>query len=237
MLKRSDSAFTPNAHSKAFLSSISPATGWTLGNDSSPQTARPDRVPTVEILGEADSERRGWNTIRARVDGRERTIEWPPGVDMTEKHLGAQWQSFGAAVYRDLFRELREGNITGSDHEPLDQYELWILQQRGGVWWALKTKGARVRIVGLGFLYIDTPHLIVQSAMIWDAGDRKSGIYIKVLRRLREWIRPGTIFSDVHMSVQAVGSWQRSVADGESRWDEEKGRFRRNPRTRPSRRR
>ncbi len=232
MPKRSGSAFIQNAHTRGFLSSINPATGWTLGNDSSPHTARPDRVPEVVVLGEADSERRGWTTIRARVDGKEKTIEWPPGVDMTEKHLGAQWQSFGSAVYKDLWRELREGNITGSEHEPLDQYELWILQQRGGVWWALKTRAAKALVIGCGFLYIDTPNLIVQSAMIWHAGDRKTGAYIKVLRRLREWIRPGTVFSDVHMSCQAVGSWQRSIAAGESRWDDEKGRFRRNPRRR-----
>lgn len=148
---------------------------------------------------------------------------------MTEKHLGAQWQSFGAAVYKDLWRELQEGNISAVEHEPLDQYELWILQQRGGVWWALKTKGDKARVAGLGFLYIDTPHLIVQSAMIWHAGDRKTGAYVKVLKRLREWIRPGTVFSDVHMSVQAVTSWQRAVVSGEARWDDEKGRFRRNP--------
>lgn len=156
---------------------------------------------------------------------------------MTEKHLGAQWQSFGAAVYRDLYRELREGNITGSEHEPLDQYQLWILQQRGGVWWAVKTKSANARVMGLGFLYVDTPDLIVQSAMVWRDVDRKSGIYVKVLRRLREWIRPGTVFSDVHMSVQAVGSWERSVAAGEARWDDVKGRFRRNPRERSRQRR
>ncbi len=229
MPKRSDSAFTPSAHSREFLSSISPGTSWTLGNDSSPHTARPDRVPDVTILGEADSERRGWTSIRVKVDGKVRLVEWPPGVDMTEKHLGAQWQEFGSAVYRDLWRELREGNISASEHETLDKYELWILQQRGGVWWALKTKSSNARIVGCGFLYIDTPDLIVQSAMIWRAVDRKGGVYVKVLRRLREWIRPGTVFSDVHMSVQAVGSWERAVHAGEARWDDTKGRFRRNP--------
>ncbi len=149
---------------------------------------------------------------------------------MTEKHLGAQWQSFGAAVYKDLWRELKDGMIAKAEHEPLGEYELWILQQKGGVWWALKTRGERARIVGTGFLYVEGVDLIVQSAMIWHAGDRKSGAYLQVLKRLREWIRPGTVFSDVHMSVQAVSSWERAVIAGEARWDDQRGRFRRNPR-------
>ncbi len=186
-------------------------------------------MPDIKVLGEEESERKGWLNIRCLVDGKERVIEWPPGIRMTEEHLGGQWQEFGAGVYKDLWRELREGNITGTEHEALGASELWILQQRGGVWWALKGQG---RIKGTGFLYVETPHLIVQSAMIWSKDDRKGGLYLQVLRRLREWIRPGTVFSDACMSSQAVGSWQRSVAAGEARWDDERGRFRRNPRTR-----
>jgi hypothetical protein len=166
--------------------------------------------------------------IRCKVDGRERTIEWPPGIDMTEKHLKEQWQQFGSAVYKDLWRELSEGMITGVEKEPFGAYELWILQQRGGIWWAVKTRG-NARVIGCGFLFIDKIDLIVQSAMIWRAVDRKSGLYVKVLKRLREWIRPGTVFSDVHMSVQAVASWERAVSAGEARWDDQRGRFRRNP--------
>lgn len=170
----------------------------------------------------------------------QKSLAWPPGIRSTEVHLGEKYFShFGAGVYRDLFRECQDRMIASSDMEQLavgaHSYELYILSERGGVWWALKTTDRSPRVAGCGFLATQGTKLIVQSAMIWLAKDRKLGLYPIVLQRLREWARPGTVYSDVCMSAQAVMSWNAAVAKGAATFDEKEGRYRRNPTRSPRR--
>ncbi len=168
------------------------------------------------------------------MDGAERTVAWPPGIRSTEQHLGNKFRTnFGIGVYKDLHRECSDRMIASSDMETLSigakLYELFILSERGGVWWAIKTTDRSPRVAGCGFLATRGTKLIVQSAMIWRAADRKLGLYPVVLQRLREWARPGTVYSDVCMSAQAVMSWNAAVAKGVATFDEKEGRYRRNP--------
>lgn len=233
---RSSRSNPPRDHSQALLSGINPTSAWTLGNAGSPSLAEPDPVPRVTFDGkDAPGSAKAWTTVRAFVDGVPREIEWPPGIRSTELHLGDKFRShFGVGVYKDFHREMRDGMIASSDLETFNvkkkHFELFIMSERGGVWWALKTTGRSPRVAGCGFLAVQGTKLIVQSAMMWRVADRKLGLYPIVLQRLREWARPGTVYSDVCMSAQAVMSWNTAMFSGVASWDEKEGRYRRNPR-------
>lgn len=195
-------------------------------------------MPAVKYIDGA-ANNGGWSSVDVMVDGVQRTIQWPPGVRRTEEHLGKHFHTdFGTGVYKDLWREIQDGMIASSERQRVElvadgvkrEADLFFLTERGGVWWALKSVDARPRIMGCGFLAAEGTKLIVQSAMLWKKRDRQHGFYPVVLQRLREWARPGTVYSDVCMSAQAVMSWNQSVKRGVATFDEKEGRYRRNPR-------
>ena len=221
-----------------FLYGVNPKTLWTFGNSGKPESSKPDPVPEVRYL-ESTPAASGWSTIICKVDGRRRTIQWQPGIKRTEEHLGSKYKTyFGASVYRDLYLDIDEGSAKAVRHDIVEfedigrSLELYRFDVRDGIWWALKdpahdSKSARV--VGCGFIAHKSGKYLVQSAMFWLRADRRRGYYQAVLQRVREWVRPSTIYSDITMSAQAVMSWERSVRDGHATWDEKEGRYRRNP--------
>lgn len=218
----------------AILGEIGGAKALTLGN-----AGFPDPLPEVAVLETVPSP--SGKTVRAlvRTAGGEREVRVsvPTGIELTEGYLGAAWQDFAKLVPQMFLEGCVEGEIQTPKPLGFDAVKglkLWRTEQwsqrGGGVWWILADESPRV--VGLGFLRTYGISFAVQTGLMWRSQDRGGGLYRQVLGVLREWARPGTIYSDTHLSVLALRSWQADADAGTSTFDPSANRYRRNPRKR-----
>jgi hypothetical protein len=216
---------SPTDPGRAFVSTFSLPTRQRLGN-----SGRPGPLPEIEIVSsvrQPDGSR--LVTYTDDRDGGE--IRVPAGIELTEEHLGAEWANFTAGVYQSLFDDCAGGHILSvadvAIQTALGTTPMAILRTSNGVWWALLMP-SKARVTGCGFLAIQRKRLLVQSAAYWRLDQAGLGTYTPILAAVKAACAM-PLFSDVHISVMALRSWQRRVRDGRAAWDEGEGRFRLNP--------